>query len=352
MRPGVFPASWGKRFLRLGIRQEVRDVLPELDRAMADVDDRIALAERARAEEADAGFDPAAVAAALAGLPQVPGEIWEADVSPAPAWVTGEGEPYRPWLTLVVSRTQNQVIVPDMSMARPDDGHLLRVVLRAVREAGIRPERLDVADAGVAARLGGPLGRAAIGVAASADGLAMIETVAESLAVAIAGPDTLRPLARVPGMTDDVQRALYAAAADFYRARPWRKLPSDTPLDIRGPGDRLVHAVVMGQSGIQQGLAVYEDRTTLAAAMRGDEKAAARSTSLAVMYGEAFEIAARDHDAIQQRGFEVAGPEAWPLVIRMEPGFAARPPLVWEAELITACLRDVVKRVAAGGDRP
>lgn len=66
------------------------------------------------------------------------------------------------------------------------------------------------------------------------------------------------------------------------------------------------------------------------------------------MFGEAFEISARDHDAIERKGFDLAGPEAWPLVIRVDPGFVTRPPLAWEVELITACLRDVVRRVAAG----
>ena len=345
MRPGVFPAAWAKRFEKLCIRQEHRDALAELDGALADVDERISAAERARAEEAADGFDPIAVAA---DLPQEPGEIWEADVCRAPAWVTGEGEPYRPWLTLVASRTHDHVLVPDVTTTRPDDGHLLRLVLRAIREAGIRPERLEVADLAVATGLAATLKSAGVPVAAAADGLPVIEKMAESLAVAIVGPDTLRPLAGVPGMTSDLQRRLYAAAADFYLARPWRKLPSDTPLDVHGPGGRLVHVVVMGQSGVQQGLAIYEDRDALAAALRGDERAAARGTSLAVMYGEAFEISARDHDVIERAGFDIAGPEAWPLVIRMEPGFATRPPLVWETELITACLRDVVTRVAAG----
>jgi hypothetical protein len=30
----------------------------------------------------------------------------------------------------------------------------------------------------------------------------------------------------------------------------------------------------------------------------------------------------------------------------MEPGFATRPPLAWEVELITACLREVVTGVS------
>jgi uncharacterized protein with von Willebrand factor type A (vWA) domain len=237
------------------------------------------------------------------------------------------------------------VLVPDITTNRPDDGHLVRLVLRAMREAGIRPERLEVADADVAAGLAAALAPAGIPVSPAA-ALPVIEKMTESLATAMDGPDTLRPLAGVPGMTDALQRGLYAAAAEFYRARPWRKLPSDMPLDVHRPDGRLVHAVVMGQSGVQQGLAIYEDAKTLAAALRGDEKAAATSTSLAVMFGEAFEISARDHDAIDRQGFAIAGPEAWPLVIRMEPGFATRPPLAWEVELITACLREAVTRVS------
>jgi hypothetical protein len=30
----------------------------------------------------------------------------------------------------------------------------------------------------------------------------------------------------------------------------------------------------------------------------------------------------------------VAGPEAYPLVVRINPGLAMRPPLVWELELL------------------
>jgi len=129
-------------------------------------------------------------------------------------------------------------------------------------------------------------------------------------------------------------------------AKQTRLAEVEAGLVPRGPGGRLVHVVVMGQSGLQQGLAIYEDQAALAAALGGDEQAAARSTSLAVMYGEPFEISARDYDAIERSGFDVAGPEAWPLVVRMDPGFTVRPPLVWEVELITACLSDVVTRVS------
>ncbi|MFM9058782.1 MAG: hypothetical protein ACKOSQ_06650 [Planctomycetaceae bacterium] len=149
------------------------------------------------------------------------------------------------------------------------------------------------------------------------------------------------------------------SATDTARDRPDRARRAPGPddghlvrlvlmaIDVRSPDGRLVHVVVIGQSGVQQGLAIYEDRAALDAALSGDETAAESVTSLAVMFGEAFEIHAIDHDRIESRGFEVAGPEAWPLVIRVEPGMVTRPPLVWETELVTACLRDVPAFVAA-----
>jgi hypothetical protein len=54
-----------------------------------------------------------------------------------------------------------------------------------------------------------------------------------------------------------------------------------------------------------------------------------------------------DYDWIETHGFEVAGPEAWPQPVRQNPGMNLRPPLVWELELLTGCLRDVPAFIAA-----
>lgn len=50
------------------------------------------------------------------------------------------------------------------------------------------------------------------------------------------------------------------------------------------------------------------------------------------MVGKAFEIPAIDYDWIERSGFEVAGPEAWPMPVRLNPWMNLRPPLVWETE--------------------
>jgi hypothetical protein len=140
--------------------------------------------------------------------------------------------------------------------------------------------------------------------------------------------------------------SFYAAAAEFYRRRPWQQVQGDQPLRIEcakfqsGPW----YAVVMGQSGMQQGVALYEDLAALRALIAGgasDEESAMKMSALSLMFSEAFEMPVRDLDAAEKYGWPVAGPEAYPLVLRINPGGAMRPPLAWELELLEGCLRTI-----------
>ncbi len=104
------------------------------------------------------------------------------------------------------------------------------------------------------------------------------------------------------------------------------------------------YAVVMGQSGVQQGPAVYEDLAALQGMITGDrseEENARGMSAISLMFSEAFEISVRDLDAAKKHGWPVAGPEAYPLVVRINPGLAMRAPLVWELELLEGCLRAI-----------
>ena len=143
----------------------------------------------------------------------------------------------------------------------------------------------------------------------------------------------------------------YAAAAEFYRRRPWQRVPGDTLIKVEcdkfqsGPW----YAVVMGQSGVQQGVAVYEDLAALQGMITGgrsEEENSRGMSALSLMFSEAFEIPVRDLDAAERHGWPVAGPEAYPLVIRINPGLATRPPLVWELELLEGCLRAIPEFLA------
>jgi hypothetical protein len=352
VRPGVFPKTWRRKLEQIGIHQEERDSLAIVEAMSRNAAARIAAAEADRAAEA---ADPAGVTAAIldacADLPLEPGDVWEALVRRSPAWVTGEGQPYLPWLSIVASVGGDSLLGADMTRERPDSAAIVRLVGRAMQQAGVRPERVDV----VAADLADALGNAFSGIGvpvARAESLPTLDRLVMALATSMMPAEAVAPLCTVPGLTVGIGQAFYAAAAAFYRDRTWRRLPSDAAITVHAPGGngaegRRVHAVVMGQSGLVQGLAVYEDDVALGIARSGDLERTAGSTALSVTFSEAFEITAVDYDWIERNGFEVAGPEAWPMPTRLNPGMNIRPPLVWELDLLTGCLRDVVGFVAA-----
>ena len=147
------------------------------------------------------------------------------------------------------------------------------------------------------------------------------------------------------------RRSAYAAAAEFYRRKPWQQVQGDKPIKVEcdkfqsGPW----YAVVMGQSGVQQSLSVYEDLPALQGMIdggRSEEENLRGMSALSLMFSEAFEIPVRDLDATERHGWPVAGPEAFPLVIRINPGRAVRPPLTWELELLEGCLLSIPEFLA------
>ena len=72
----------------------------------------------------------------------------------------------------------------------------------------------------------------------------------------------------------------------------------------------------MGQSGLTLGLALYDDLKTPAAAVGerlSDEENARETVALTVTFGDGDRGPAADLDAIRQHGWEVAGPEAYPV---------------------------------------
>lgn len=352
VRPGVFPKTWRRKLEQIGIRQAMREELGTIAQISRKVEARIASAEADReADEADPATAMAAIRAACVDLPREPGDAWEALVRRSPAWVTGEGQPYLPWLVIVASSLHETLLGADITRDRPEPAAVVRFVGRAMQKTGVRPERVDVTTADLADAMGEEFTAIDVPVQQSAS-LPTVDRLVMSLAESMAPSDAVAPLSAVPGITVEIGRAFYAAAAAFHRDRTWRRLPSDAAITVNVPGrsgaqNRRVHAVVMGQSGVVQGIAVYEDDMALAVARSGDLEQAAGSTGLSVVFGEAFEIPAIDYDWIERNGFEVAGPEAWPMPTRLNPGMNIRPPLVWELELLSGCLRDVVAFIAA-----
>lgn len=285
----------------------------------------------------------------LSLLPQRAGEVWQADVRRLPAWVGTEGQPQRPWCALVANRTDDLVLGHYLTVETPTADWLSKSILQSMIQPIVGephlPGVIEVKSEEHLESLRPQL--EAVGVRCVArDELDQLDFIFQDMAEHLAGPSTLSALIDVPGVQPQHVGDFFEAAAYYYHQKPWRAVPGDMPIKVRcdnfqsGPW----YAMVMGQMGMTLGLALYEDLDGLKAILAdeaSDEENARRTSGLSVMYNEAFEIAPGDLDAAEKFGWPVAGPEAYPCAVRVNPGVAVRPPLSWELELLTGCLRAI-----------
>ena len=346
VRQKTFQAAWKAKLKQIKVECALADTLDVIDTLWDHLPG--AIAEK-RPEELAAESPEE-----LLELPQEPGDVWQADMRPMPGWVTGEGQPYRPWMAVVVSRTDDLVLGHQLAPERPPAEWLWEAVLQAVRRPAMgdphRPGVIEVASDQQRQALLPYLDQAGIECVV-AEQLEHLDSVLEDMAQHLGGQGEQPSVLDVPGMEPAQVGSFYAAAAEFYRRKPWQRVQGDTPIKVEcdkfqsGPW----YAVVMGQSGVQQGVAVYEDLTALQGMMTGggsEEENSRKMSALSLMFSEAFELPVRDLDAAERHGWPVAGPEAYPLVIRINPGLAMRPPLVWELELLEGCLRAIPEFLA------
>jgi tetratricopeptide (TPR) repeat protein len=340
-------SAWKAKLKQIGIECLLSSTLDAIEPIRND------LASQLAANDAGAP-DAASSAEEILALPFEPGEVWQADVRPMPLWISGEGVPYRPWATVVVTTAEELVLAHDTTPERPPAEYLWQTVRHAIGQPAVgqphRPGTIEVACVEQQQALRPHLDACGIECVVSAQ-LEHVTAAFDSMGEFLAGQGGPPSILAGPGMKPEQVAGFYAAAAEFYRRRPWQKVPGDTIIKIEcdkfqsGPW----YAVVMGQSGVQQGLAVYEDLAFLQAMITGDapdEESARGMSALSMMFSEAFEISPRDLDAAETHNWTVAGPEAYPMVIHTDPGFALRPPLVWELELLEACLRTIPDFIA------
>jgi hypothetical protein len=151
-------------------------------------------------------------------------------------------------------------------------------------------------------------------------------------------------------ITPTKARDFYRAAAKFYRQAPWRSVGGDEPIMVRceplDGGPRFV--IVLGKKDKVKGLWLCGDWKTCVLVERGQyEIIAEHLRYTALHFGDRTEISPTDLEKIQKHGFEVAGPRAFPVVLRKEPGADFRSPDAGELEILEACLSvipDFLKR--------
>ncbi len=140
--------------------------------------------------------------------------------------------------------------------------------------------------------------------------------------------------------------ALFAAAAECFRRAPWRNLAIETAIRVEGPDvpDDPRFGVVMGQEGMVRGLAIYDRIDDLRRIWNGsasDAETAVQSAALCLTFGDESELAPDDLEAIRSHGWPIARPDAYPMLLRVDPMLNVRPPTPAEMRLTEICLRAV-----------
>ncbi len=272
-------------------------------------------------------------------------DIWQADFRQFARRVDIGGERVRPWMVLVSSRTRDLVLAHALTEEAPSPEALWDIVAGAMeRPAAGEPQR----PVELQIRPGVPWDALETGFRmidvnyAPSESLDQIDFLFDDLTRHMEGAEP-PGLLNMPGVTPEQVGRFYEAAAEFYRRAPWRSLGFEAVIQVEcdryesGPW----YAVIMGQSGLTLGVALYEDLTLLRRMWAGklsEEEGARKTVALTVTYDDESSLSEADLESIEEHGYPIAAPEAFPSVFRKERGLSMRPPLGWEIDLMVACL--------------
>ncbi len=275
-------------------------------------------------------------------------DIWQANARRTGKGIRLAGDKVRPTITVVGSLNEDLLLASEVSVETPTEARLWDTLVQAMQEPAAgephRPRAVQVQRGSAWEALGPHLEEIGVRMLV-VDDLEWLAAVMQGLDESLSGkPEP--GLLDAPGVTPEQGAGFFAAAAAFFRDAPWKKVGYESAIRIdsaKSPGEAW-YGVLMGQSGIQKGLALYEDIGALNAmweSPRSDDENARKSVSLAVLYGDEFELPSRDLEAAEKYGWEVTREDAYPWAMMKQRGMAHRPPLGWELELLEGCMRAV-----------
>lgn len=348
-RPGTiaicnqdFFDTWNRRLADLDIELELHESLPSAEfalSAMSEMMNKMFIHQEGTPTDDD-----------VRDLPQSEDEIWVADVRQLATWVSSDATPTRPWCIIIgCEGEQRAVLKHALSETMPEPTVMWDALKQAMTEPAMgdprRPAHVVVLSADLFDACRQPL--QSLGIRCTvADELPFLDELFDAFTTHLAGNAPLPPLLEIPDANFEVVAGVYDAASRFYRRAPWREVAMDAIVRVRC--DRFPKpewfAVVMGQSGMVLGIALYENLSALRrliAGKVGPEDEDSQLDALGVHFVEAFEIPEAELAAIERHGWPIAGEDAYPIIVRFEPGGTFSGPVAWELELIEGVLRAV-----------
>jgi tetratricopeptide (TPR) repeat protein len=284
----------------------------------------------------------------LKALPQHSSEVWEGGLLRLPLWDWDDaGQPYRPWAALWINPARGTLHMgPLQTPGRKSFAMVLEALIdMATRPklAGYRPGVLAVNDSALAEHLGGLLAEANIHV--------RYESKMENLQKALEDIPELRGFATAPGpfsgkgVTAEAMRAYAEAAAEFYKAAPWRHLNDGDLIHIEAPKSPkgLECAVVMGEGQRTYGLSFFASDKQFRSMIEHGVDYFRTHGAWSLTFDAITHLPFEDVDLWEDGGLPVAEPLAYPLAYYQSPSGANKRPTGKQVVFLEGLLRALAR---------
>jgi hypothetical protein len=259
-------------------------------------------------------------------------EVWEGGWAALAAAVRSDDgeEPYHPELVMWVVAGDGFVLGD--ALVGPGGGAaalvdlLSKVMSRPAVGEPRRPSAVRVGDPEVAQRLQAVLAPLGVAVESSErldDWKAAFDHVDTQVSPSVGGYHPTTP------EHGEALALLFRAAAAFYRAEPWQGLNDWRPLSLDTPmlPGHAIGMIVIGERGENRGLIVFASLEIMAdfydvvteVGLEAVDPADLPPT-ISLNYGTADEMPDEAVEEAGTHGWELAAPDAYPLVLATEPG--------------------------------
>ena len=253
-------------------------------------------------------------------------EIWYLTIRELPIWITPPDEdPFRPFGALVVNLDQGIIQgFETFPSSLPTADQVVEMLFEAMRKqpSGAhqnphRPQQIHFEDKVLMDAMASALEE--IGVSAIFQPAEEIadEILSEMAAHMMGGPAAIPGLLSQEDVEPALVEALFDAAAQYYRAAPWVQLSNMQALAIQiAPDTEPRYAVVMGNGGVEYGLALYkqwDDYLLQFELVDHPLERLPKDGAHSLFFGDITLMPFDDLDAIEEYGWEVADKEGYPI---------------------------------------
>lgn len=270
-----------------------------------------------------------------------------------PAYVTGEGEPYRPEALFWISA---EGAIVGSTMAKP--GELLPMASASLQEAIEKPMfgrphaptsvRVAPAELADALREGHP--KIEIVCAPTPELDEMLEMMRQKM-----DEDGATEQSHLsPDIGPDAMASFFRAAAGLFRAKPWKIVPSDQSLfsvTIEKLGVRDAAMSVIGQMGQSMGLVLFSSLNDFEAyldaanAMKHGEEPE-MPPHFVLNFERGADLAPVLRKEIAEHNWEVVDANSYPWLVAIDDELVARPPTAGEVTIAEGIARALTKMMA------